>query len=70
MLVIAADICYPVGIHFFKVKSGNTRIVSAICTKSTIKTSERRQLLIYLIHCFVVFIVDFEQVNAGWESWQ
>ena len=48
-----------------------------ICSKWTIKTPERRQWLRYIYlycqlwtdftHYSVVFIIDFEQVNAGWE---
>ena len=38
---------------------------SEICSKLTIKTSERRQT--YFTPCSSVSIVDFKQVNAGWE---
>ena len=35
-----------------------------ICSKLTIKTSERPQRR----HCPGVAIADFEQVNAGWDT--
>ena len=35
-----------------------------ICSKLTIKIPERRT---YFTHCSSVSIVNFEQVNAGWE---
>ena len=44
----------------FKVNNRNTRTRSEICSKLTIKTSERPQ------HRSDVFIVNFEQVNADW----
>ena len=61
----------------FKVNNRNTRTRREICSKLTIKTLEQRHW-----HCFGVFIddfehyftpyssasiVNFEQVNAGWE---
>ena len=61
----------------FKVNNRNTRTRHEICSKLTIKTLEQRHW-----YCFGVFIddfehyftpyssasiVNFEQVNAGWE---
>ena len=48
----------------FKVSNRNTRTRCEICSKLTIKTPEQR----YFTPCFSVFIVNFEQVNAGWED--
>ena len=42
------DSKYPADIYLFKVNSGNTRTVWGVCSKLTIKTSERRQWL-YLL---------------------
>ena len=47
----------------FKVNNRNTCKRCKICSKLTIKTTERRQLL---THCSSVSLVNFEQVNAGW----
>ena len=45
----------------FKVNNRNTRTICEICSKLTIKTPELCQ------RCRSgVFIVNFEQVNAGW----
>ena len=61
----------------FKVNNKNTRTRCEICSKLTIKTPERQHLrrsgvfivnfedVFYLV---LVFIVNFEQVNAGWVS--
>ena len=67
---------FPVGIYLFNVNSGNTRRICVTCSKLTLETAEQRrcrrfwylycQLWKYFRHCFRVFIVDFEQVNAGW----
>ena len=43
----------------FKVNNRNTRTRCEICSKFTIKTPERR-------HCSSVFIVNFDQINTGW----
>ena len=48
----------------FKVNNRNTRTRCEIWSKLTIKTPERR----YFTPCSSVFIVNFEQVNAGWED--
>ena len=68
--------CSQDGIYLFKVNNGNTRTMCEICSKLTIKTPERRhrhrfwclycELWTDITHCSCVFIVDFEQVNAGW----
>ena len=50
-----------VGIHLLKVNNRNTRTTCEICSKLTIKTSERRQW-----HRSGVDIVNFEYVNADW----
>ena len=52
---------YPAGIYLFKVNNRNTRTMCEICLKLTIKTTERHHW-----RRSVVFIVDSEQVNAGW----
>ena len=48
----------------FKVNNRNTRTRCEICSKLTVKTPERR----YFTTCSSVFIVNFEQINAGWED--
>ena len=48
----------------FKVNNRNTRTRCEICSKLTIKTPERR----YFTPYSSVFIVNFEQINAGWED--
>ena len=48
----------------FKVNNRNTRARCGICSKLTIKTPERR----YLTPCSSDFMINFEQVNAGWED--
>ena len=48
----------------FKVNKRNTRTRCGICLKLIIKTPERR----YFTPYFSVFIVNFEQVNAGRED--
>ena len=48
----------------FKVNNRSTRTRCEICSKLTIKTPERR----YFTPYSSVFIVNFEQVNAGWED--
>ena len=47
-----SPIKYPAKIYLFKVNNRNTRKKSEICSKLTIKTSERR-----------VFIVNFEHIS-------
>ena len=47
-----------------KVNNRNTLTRSEICSKLAIKTPERRFFTPYSS----VFIVNFEQINAGWED--
>ena len=47
----------PAGIYLFKVSNRNTRPMSEICSKLTIKTPKRRQW-----RRFGAFIVNFEQI--------
>ena len=63
---------YPGSICLFKVNNENTRTMCDICSKSTIKTPERRQWrrsCVFAVkvertsHLFlVIFIVDFEHL--------
>ena len=46
---------YPTGIYLSKFNNRNTRTMCEICSKLTIKTTERRSS--------VVFIVNFEQIS-------
>ena len=69
---------FPPGIYLFKVNNRNTRTRCAICSKLTIKTSERRQYcrsgvfivnfehISHLVPCSSVSSVNFEHVIAGW----
>ena len=52
---------FPAGIYLLKVNNRNTRTRREICSKLTIKTPERRHW-----RRSGVFIVNFEQVIAGW----
>ena len=65
----------PVGNCMFKFNNRNTRTRCEICSKSTIKTQERRLVSFWCLYCWLwtdftpcysVSIVNFEQVNAGW----
>ena len=49
---------HPAGIDRLKVKNKNTRTRSETCSKSTIKTPERRRY-----HCVGVFIVNLEHIS-------
>ena len=49
---------FPVGISLLKVNYRNTRTVSEICSKLTIKTVERRQL-----DRSGVFVVNYKQIS-------
>ena len=62
LLVILLQV-NPAGNYMFKVNNRNTRKRCEICLKLTIKTPERR-----FTPFSTVSIVNFEQVNAGWES--
>ena len=64
---------YPIGVYYFKVNNENTRIMNKICSKSTIKTPERRQRCysgVFIVNfeesSLLVFSVDFEKVNGCW----
>ena len=48
-----------------QVNNGNTRTMCEVCSKLTIKTPEHSQFS----HSDV-FIINFEQMNSGWESTQ
>ena len=54
---------FAVGIYMFKVNNRNTRTRCEICSKLTIKTTERGT---YSTPCSSVSIVNFEQINADW----
>ena len=62
---ITQNVRHPAGKYMFKVNCRRTRTRCEICSKLTIKTLERPQW-----RCSGVFIVNFEQVNAGWEGEQ
>ena len=53
----------PAGIYLLKGNNRNTRTRCEICSKLTIKTLGRRQWCSGVS----VSIVNFEQVNVGWE---
>ena len=64
---------FPVCNYMFKVNIRNTRTRCEICSKLTIKTPEQRHwhrsgIFIvnfeHISHLFLVFIFNFEQVNA------
>ena len=63
--------CNPVGNCMVKVNYRKIRTRCYICSQLTIKTPERRPILnelwTYFTPCSSVSIVNFEQVNAGWE---
>ena len=63
-------------IHSLKFKNGNNKIISEICSKLTVKTTEQRYWRLSSVFIFnfeqiyTMFpgsIVDFEKVNACWE---
>ena len=67
----------PVGIYLLKVNNRNSRARCEICSKLTIKTSERRQwrrsgvFIVNFEHispCSSISIVNFEHIFAGWED--
>ena len=63
----------PAGIYLHKVKKGNTRTTSEICSKLAIYTTEScfSSVLIVTFHKFHKFFgvsnVNFKQANAGWD---
>ena len=65
----------PVGLYLVKVNNRNTRTRCKICSKLTMKTTERRHWrrsgvfiinLVYFTPCSIVSTVNFEHVIAGW----
>ena len=61
----------PIDIYLFKVNNGNTRAMREICSTLTIKTPERLLLILNrFTYCSGISIVDFEQVNADWNSFK
>ena len=62
---VAAVSSILAGNYMFKVNNRNTRTRCEICSKLTIKKPERRSLT--FTPCSSVSIVNFEQVNAGWD---
>ena len=52
------DPANPASIYLLKINNRNTRKRCKICSKSTIKTPERRHW-----HCSGVFIVNFERIS-------
>ena len=64
----------PVGLYLVKVNNRNTRTRCKICSKLTMKTTERRHWrrsgvfiinLVYFTPCSIVSTVNFEHVIAG-----
>ena len=53
---------YPVNIYLFKVNNRNTRKRYEICSELSIQAPEQRQ--------WCVSVVDFEQVNVGWQEYK
>ena len=51
----------------FKVNNRKTRARCEICPKLTIKIFDILTLKRFHTPCFSVSIINFEQVNAGWE---
>ena len=51
------------GNYMLKVNNANTRKSCETCSSFTIKTPERREWY-YFTPCYIVFIANFEQVNA------
>ena len=78
MVNLSHDLHNPVGIYLLKVNKRNTGTRCEICSKLTIKTPERHQwrrsgvFIVdfehYFTPCSCVSIVNFEHVNADWES--
>ena len=50
----------------FKISNRNTRKKCEICSKITIKRPEFIVNFEHISHLVLVFLVNFEQVNAGW----
>ena len=65
----------PTNIYLLKLNNINTRNTCEICSKLTIKTSQRRSNNVFIVNyehisnLFLVFpTVDFKQVNVCWVS--
>ena len=57
----------------FKVNNRNTRTRCKICPKLTVKTPKRRHwcrsgVLIVNFEHISLLVLDFEQINAGWDT--
>ena len=59
-----------IGKHFFKANNGNARTMCEISLKLTVKIPENVIYLVIMsfLRCSGVCIVDFKQVNAGWDD--
>ena len=57
-----ANVSLPAGSYMSKVKNRNTKTRCQICSKLTIK------IPCYSTPCSSVSIVNFEQLNAGWDG--
>ena len=66
---------HPVSIYFLKINNKNTRARCEICSTLIVKTPERHQWrrsgvfivnFEHISHLVSVFIVNFEQADAGW----
>ena len=79
-LVKNGIIAHPAAIYLVKLNNRNTRTRCEMCSKLTIKTSERREwrrsdvfvvnFWTYFTPCSSVSVVDFGYVIAGWvENW-
>ena len=60
------DVIIRAGINLFKVNIRKTRIIWRICSKSTTKALEGHHVNDFAL-CSAVSIIDFKQVNAGWD---
>ena len=57
------------GTYLFQVNNLNIIAMCEICSNLTVNTPNAFVVnLIAFIYCFGVFVVDFEQVNAGWDA--
>ena len=68
VFTVTACLYNPAGIYLFKVKNRNSGTICEIFSKLTIKTPKRRLLWTDFTHWSGVFVIDFEQINAVWES--
>ena len=63
----------PAGNYMFKVNNRSTRARCKICPKLTVKTPKRRHwrrsgVLIVNFEHISLLVLDFEQINAGWDT--